>query len=58
MRVAAAADGRDRPFRGPCRQAHHIAHDGDDVGVPQHDLGGVVERYPKLRVVFLEPGGG
>src|SRR6516165_5443051 len=27
------------PFRGPCRQAHHLAHDGDDAGVPQHDLG-------------------
>ena len=33
------ADGRRRPLRGPRRAPHHLAHDGDDAGLPERDLG-------------------
>src|SRR5271166_6259481 len=33
------ADGRHRPVRRPRRAAHHLAHDGDDARLHEHDLG-------------------
>ena len=53
------AAGRRRPLRGPRRAAHHHPHDGDDAGLRSAVIwGGVCERHPKLRVGFLESGGG
>ena len=49
--------GIDR-FEGPRRAAHHHPHDGDDAGLPRMIWGGVCERHPKIRVGFLESGGG
>ena len=49
--------GVDR-FEGRGAQAHHLAHDGDDAGLPGVIWGGVCERHPKIRIGFLESGGG
>ena len=52
------ADGRHRPLRGPCRQ-HIISHTMEMMLACLSVIwGGVVERHPKLRVGFLESGGG
>ena len=38
-RLERHADGRRRPLRGPRRAPHHLAHDGDDAGLHERDLG-------------------
>ena len=40
------------------RAAYNLAHDGDDAPALSVIWGGVVDRHPRLRVAFLELGGG
>ena len=49
--------GVDR-FEGRGAAAYHLAHDGDDAGLHGVIWGGVCERHPKIRIGFLESGGG
>ena len=53
-RMPTSASTASRP-RGAATSS---AHDGDDAGRAGVIWGGVVERHPKIRIAFLESGGG